>query len=1375
MNKRIEIKVLVVEDNPGDFYLISEILATSENHSFTVLHAERLVRGRELIATESPDVVLLDMGLPDSNGEGSIAEFISSNPLIPVIIQTGTADEKSAIRLVNAGAQDYLVKGMINSFILTRAVIYAIERKNNENKIKRLEQKYENLYNLGADALLLVDNETCSLLEANKMAEQLYGYTHDELLSLKNIDLSAEPGETKRLTESMPGNCEETIHIVLRWNKKKNGKVFPVEITGRVFEWEGRKVHLAAVRDISDKVKAEQALKESEEKWRTLFEILPVGVSILDKNGNISEFNSALERILEISKDDLKKGAHKYRKYYNSENIELTLDEIPSKIAIREQKIISNAEICVIKEDGGKIWTQVSAAPLNLPDATCAIVTTNITERKNYEHALLNSSAEWQMTFDSIPDPIAIFSDTCRMIRANKAMEEFSGIDFSEMSGKSCWGIVHDSNHSVFECPSQKMLASKKRETTCMRIKGKWTEVTADPILDKNGNVTGIVHIIKDITEKREKEQIEEANRENLDKIYNLTIGLMSLTPRENIFQYISSSLQLIGKSVIIVSSFNSDTRLFTCESISGDSESMHHLENILGRNPKGISMQINDETLKVLKKGKLEKASGGLRQISMNQIPEQVCYEIEKALGMKNAYGIGITRNKKLLGSVAILSMEDTLNMSHELVDIFISNVASTLQRKLAEQKLRESEERYRHLIKSLPNMLLIHREGRILYANDVLLTAFGKTVDDIKSENIFNYISPAYHQLVFDNIARGQHDESVENYEIELIINNESKYVIVSGENVRFEGMDASLVVLSDITERKKLETENQKNYDVQNIINSILKLSQEDIALNEILEKAFHMIIAIPWLSFDSKGCIFLYNEAGDMLQMVTDNNLPESVVENCGQIRSGQCLCGKVAQTRQILYDDFFEQVHEIRCEGIEPHGHYCVPITMGEKTLGVINIYLNENFISSPFEKNVLVSIANTLAGIIARKNSEASLHATMTNLELLVAKRTLEIEQRNTDLVTKIDEIQQGKKELQISEEKFRLTVEQAVDAIFMFDREGFFSGINSNACELTGYSESELLQMNLSQFFSREVLKEKPIRFDLLERGEIVINERLLMRKDGREVSIEMKTKKMPDASFQTFMRDISKRVEAEKNIIATLEKERELNLLKSRFISVVSHEFRTPLAGIQTSVELLERFSEKWDVEKKKEHYSRIYGNIRYTNLLLDDVSILGKQESGKLKLVIRPFSIVELFKLVISDVQAVFGTTVPIVADFDESLNIIELDESLMRHILSNIISNSVKYSKDESQVTVKVYLNNSSLHLDVSDHGIGIPEDDLKHIFEPFHRAVNVESIKGTGLGLTIVKNCIQLMGGEIFVKSGKDNGTTVFVTVPLGTK
>jgi signal transduction histidine kinase len=269
----------------------------------------------------------------------------------------------------------------------------------------------------------------------------------------------------------------------------------------------------------------------------------------------------------------------------------------------------------------------------------------------------------------------------------------------------------------------------------------------------------------------------------------------------------------------------------------------------------------------------------------------------------------------------------------------------------------------------------------------------------------------------------------------------------------------------------------------------------------------------------------------------------------------------------------------------------------------------------------------------------------------------------------------------------------------------------------------------------------------------------------------DNLELQVRERTAELAEANMKLQTESDEKQ--------KVIEKEKELNLLKSRFISVISHEFRTPLTGIKSTVQLIEQYGDKWDVEKKQKFFNSIYNSIRFTNLLLDDVSIIGRDDSGRTSYNPSLCQIEDVCQQALDDIKQVFGKSVLINFSIDpETINTIA-DESLLRHILNNLLSNALKYSGNEKQIDFSVSIEDDkacgeqgrTIVFTINDHGIGIPENDLKYIFEPFHRATNVESIKGTGLGLAIVKRCVVMQEGSIDIKSTVNKGTTVVVKIP----
>jgi signal transduction histidine kinase len=231
-------------------------------------------------------------------------------------------------------------------------------------------------------------------------------------------------------------------------------------------------------------------------------------------------------------------------------------------------------------------------------------------------------------------------------------------------------------------------------------------------------------------------------------------------------------------------------------------------------------------------------------------------------------------------------------------------------------------------------------------------------------------------------------------------------------------------------------------------------------------------------------------------------------------------------------------------------------------------------------------------------------------------------------------------------------------------------------------------------------------------------------------------------------------------------------LDKERELNQLKSYFVSMVPHEFRNPLNTLRVMSEVLVRYGDELPVGKKQTYAQRIEQTIEQMCQLLDEVILLGKVESGHFEIVPKPLNLAEFCDELIAALQLGDHHSHPVTLTCQLLSETKELDGSLLRHILTNLISNALKYSPAGQEVQVDVSEGDGMLRFCIRDRGIGIPAEEQSRLFQTFSRCSNVGAIQGTGLGLAIVKRCVELCQGKIQVDSQINGGTTVTVLLPL---
>jgi len=239
-----------------------------------------------------------------------------------------------------------------------------------------------------------------------------------------------------------------------------------------------------------------------------------------------------------------------------------------------------------------------------------------------------------------------------------------------------------------------------------------------------------------------------------------------------------------------------------------------------------------------------------------------------------------------------------------------------------------------------------------------------------------------------------------------------------------------------------------------------------------------------------------------------------------------------------------------------------------------------------------------------------------------------------------------------------------------------------------------------------------------------------------------------------------------------SERSSLQALEKERELNQLKYCFVSMVSHEFRNPLNALQVLCEILFNSDSRLSLKKKETYFQQINTVIDNMCQLLDEVIFLGRIENGKCQIESTMINLKEFCEELIASLQFSDNAQHPIRFSYESKVTQVELDPNLLKHILTNLISNALKYSAPGNEVQLDVSCQDNTVLFQIFDQGIGIPEAEQYRLFETFSRCSNVGQIEGTGLGLAIVKRCLDLHEGEIHIESYQGIGTTVTVSIPL---
>ncbi|MES2950049.1 MAG: ATP-binding protein [Pseudomonadota bacterium] len=330
---------------------------------------------------------------------------------------------------------------------------------------------------------------------------------------------------------------------------------------------------------------------------------------------------------------------------------------------------------------------------------------------------------------------------------------------------------------------------------------------------------------------------------------------------------------------------------------------------------------------------------------------------------------------------------------------------------------------------------------------------------------------------------------------------------------------------------------------------------------------------------------------------------------------------------------------------------------------------------------------------------------------------------------------------------------------------------------VNEKCAEMSGFKRDDLMGQSPRIFYDSDeafVAEKAKSEASLRELGTYS-GERYTRRQNGEKIWVLLAGRCVedndPDAGVIWTLLDVTARRQAEDDIRQALERQRELNVLRSRFVAMTSHEFRTPLASILSSAELLRYYNDRVSAEDRDGLLQSIEAGVQRMTLMLDRILLIGKAEAEMLEFNPKPLDLKTLCEQLIKEAcQQHADAKSPITLDWELDDDPQLFDEKLCRHIFSNLLSNALKYSPAGGHVHMSVHSAQGRTVLEVRDQGIGIPADELHHLFDSFHRASNVGAIAGTGLGLSIVKKSVELHGGTITVSSTIGEGTCFTVVL-----
>ncbi|KQC09728.1 MAG: hypothetical protein APR62_13580 [Smithella sp. SDB] len=541
MNEKRCIRVLLIEDNPGDARLIREILFEDTDISFELLYADRLSKSIDCLDREHIDIILLDLGLPDSQGLDTLSTILSKAQHIPVIVETGLTDKKLAIKAVKAGAQDYLIKGQIDSTVLIRSICYAIERKKLEEAFKASEKRFRTLINVMMDALIIIDWDG-TILFANKAAAELVDLKNpEEGIGLNISEFICEEFMTQALTDI--GLVKEGRKgFPTRYKiKTRKGTIRWVESIGDKIIFNNKEADLETIRDITESKETEEIIRDSERYLMEIIQFFPDPTMVINREGKVTAWNRAMEELTGVKATEIiGKGNYEYALPFYGERRPLLIDFAMKpnynikdyyNVINRHGKILSG-EAYIPYLGNGKTYLQGSATALyNSQGEIIGAIESmrNITERKRLEEFLKNTTDYLEKLIAYANAPIIVWNQDFKITRFNRAFEHLTGYKADEVIGTDLCRLFPQTSRDISIGRIQDTLKREYWESVEIPIVRK--DGTARTVLWNSANIyspdgdTLISTIAQgyDITERKMMEETLErlSTTDNLTGLYN--------------------------------------------------------------------------------------------------------------------------------------------------------------------------------------------------------------------------------------------------------------------------------------------------------------------------------------------------------------------------------------------------------------------------------------------------------------------------------------------------------------------------------------------------------------------------------------------------------------------------------------------------------------------------------------------------------------------------------------------------------------------------------------------------------------------------------------------------------------------------------------
>jgi PAS domain S-box-containing protein len=1222
---------------------------------------------------------------------------------------------------------------------------------------------YRSLFESSRDAIILADVETRRIRDVNTAACQLLGMPRENLIGRLQSEIHP-PELVEKYTNLFRGYIEKGMVLAVDMViSRADGTSVPVNLSASTVTIAGKTTLQSVFRDITERQRMEKVLIKSEEKFSKAFHAIPETLSIsFLKNGVFLDVNDAFLLLHEVTRDQVI--GHNFQEL----NLWQPDQHEKSSKMLREHGKIVNEELIFQTKSGEKRIISFSAEVITLDNEECLLaMSTDITERKHMENALRESEEKFSQAFSTSPEILIITKvDDGTIIEINESFTRLFGYSREEVIGRKTlelglWASAEDRT-SILQA-LEKTGQVINREVQIRTKSGNILTAIFSGAIIKINNQPHIVSVTTDITERK---QMEEALRTSEEKYRDI--------------------IEMASEGIVTIS-FDGIT--LSCN---------RALQEILGLSAEDIVGSHFSE-MRNLKQKNFPDYENAIAALARGEKipPMEIQWD----------HHDGRTRVLEFRASI-MKSGDNIIGIQGIIIDI--------TERKHLEEALRASEEKYRDIVElAAEGIITTDLKGVIVSCNASFLKMIGAEPKDIigmgfKDNPRINKQDLARYTDMSISLLKG---EKTPPLEVPWLMPDGTTRIYELRSSLMKSNGEAigAQTIAIDITERKQMEevirvSEEKFSKAFHNSPEGIIILDIENSVLLEANETflrrtGYTRAEAIGQKSFDTNLWVDPKERLTALNNIMTKGGINKE--EYRFHTKTGEVIFCLIS-TETIIVDNkpqlLIVMTDITERKQMEDKLHFSDTVL---KSLHEGLFYVDKDYKIGSWNEiceqiygikaadaigklaTAVYSMIEDYPGhnekrldILLRRgfNTEEQIHRTPRG-DIWVDVHTQAITHNGTTegwitLVTDITERKKAEADLKRSEEKYRELIDTSSDAIVSTDTQMNFIVWNRGAEKLLGYTEKEILGQSIMNIFPDAAQKDVSRQMvEARNNSTTSITSRVFetscIKKDCALVPVEVtiSMKKLENYFVATLiLRDITIRKEAE-------EKMRQIDQMKSDFLSNVSHELRTPLQSIGGFTKLIMN-GQVEDAATRQEFFEIIDRETQHLGNLINGLLDMSRLEAGRFQIYKKPIRIkdtitecVKMFQSLAREKNITLSDEIP------QNIPEIEADPDRIRQVIINLLGNAIKFSEPGTSVNVKITVRNDDMLFQVSDHGTGIAEESMHHLFERFFRAAGEKVRGGTGLGLFISKQIVDAHGGRIWAESKIDKGSTFSFTLP----